>query len=242
MIHLMISSADGIASFISAISAVISAVAVAVALYYNHQTQKQYVESLAPQLSMRLDNYNHRIFLLIQNTGGTKATDIIIDVSSIGNNGDGELMLDKLFSQTFELHPYETVQAMVALSGENAATGKLYPIVTVNVSYYIPGEKQGKRVKYSRTVSLSKIYDNKEHADVNMDLHEIKSSLKSTARASVRTANYLDGNQVCVFDEIDILANKSLRNDLCEAIKGNDEVIVCEESETINKTTSLPNE
>jgi hypothetical protein len=145
-------------------------------------------------------------------------------------------MLDKLFSQTFELYPGETVQAMVAISGENISTGTLYPKIIVDVSYQIPGRKQ--RVEYSRTVTFSKIYDPKVHADVNMDLRSIESSLKSTASATVRTANYLDGCQVAEFDEIDLLARKSLRNDMCEVIETGKKVAVKDRSQTIRDCIS----
>ena len=105
----------------------------------------------------------------------------------------------------------------MAISGENITTGILNPKITVDVSYLIYGTKT--KVQYTRTVTFSKVYDTKIFADVNMDLKDVESSLKATARAAVRTANYLDGNQVSVFDESNILAGKSLQNDMCSAIK-----------------------
>lgn len=117
-----------------------------------------------------------------------------------------------MFSQLYDLYPNETIQAMVAVSEENLGSGNLYPKILVNVSYYIYGKKI--KVQYTRTVTFSKVYDTKILADINMDLKDIEASLKATARAAVRTANYLDGNQVAVFDELNILAGKSLKNDM----------------------------
>lgn len=227
---------NGVAILISSISAFISAIAVVVALYYNSKTQKQYKKSLEPQLSMRIDKFDGLLYLLTENTGKTAAKDIKVDVQSIEYNGANELMLDNLFLQTYELYPNETVQAMVAISGENISTGTLYPRIIVDVSYQIPGRKQ--KVEYSRTVTFSKIYDTKVHADVNMDLRGIETSLKSTARATVRTANYLDGHQVAEFDELNILAGKSLRNDMCEVIETGKKVTVKDRSQTIQDCLS----
>lgn len=210
---------NGISILIASLSALISAIAVGVALYFNVKTQYQHKKSLEPQLSMRGEKYKGVLYLLVQNTGRTAAQNIKIDVKSIENNGSNELILDDLFSQSYDLYPNETIQAMVAISEENVDTGNLYPKITVNVSYCIYGTKM--KVQYTRTVTFSKVYDAKIFADVNMDLKDVESSLKATARAAVRTANYLDGNQVTVFDELNILAGKSLKNDMCSAIESN---------------------
>lgn len=207
----------GISILIASISALISAIAVGVALYFNCKTQSQHKKGLEPQLSMRVDKYDGMLYLLIQNTGRTAALNIKINVNSIEDNGSQGLNLDTLLSQPFELYPNETIQAMVAISGENMVTGALYPKITVDVSYYIYGGK--KEVQYTRTVTFSKIYDTKVFADVNIDLRDVESSLKATARAAVRTANYLDGVQVTVSDELNILAGKSIKNDMCSAIE-----------------------
>jgi hypothetical protein len=206
---------NGISILIASVSAFISAIAVVVALFFNVKTQNQYKKSLEPQLSMRGENFENVLYLLVQNTGRTAAQNIKIDVKSIENNGSNELMLDDLFSQSYDLYPNETIQAMVAISEENLTTGNLYPKIIVNVSYFIYGTK----VQYTRTVTFSKVYDTKVFADVNMDLKNVESSLRATARAAVRTANYLDGNQVAVFDELNILAGKSLKDDICSTIE-----------------------
>jgi hypothetical protein len=201
----------GLSIIVASISTLISAIAVVIALFYNARTQKQYRKSLEPQLSMRLDKYDSKLYLLVQNTGRTAAENISIAVESIENNGANDLMLDALFSQEYELYPNETIQAMVAISGENVATGTLYPKITINISYHIYGTKI--KVQYARTITFSKVYDSKVLADVNMDLKDVESSLKATARATARTANYLDENRVSTFDELNIISDSSLEKD-----------------------------
>lgn len=94
-------------------------------------------------------------------------------------------------------------------------TGVLYPKVIVDVSYYIIGSKT--KIQYPRIVAFLKVYDTKVFADINVDLKDIESFLKATAKATIRTANHLDRNRGTVFDKLDVLAAKSLQNDLLSA-------------------------
>jgi len=231
---------NGIAILITSVSTLISAIAVVIALYFNVLTRNQHKKSLEPQLSMRGETYKSMLYLLIQNTGRTAAENIKIDVKSIENNGSNVLLLDDLFSQTYDLYPNEKIQAMVAISEENIVTGNLYPMITANVSYYIYGTKT--KIQHSRTVTFSKQYDIKIFADVNVDLKDVESSLKATARSAVRTANYLDGNQVTVFDELNILAGKSLKNDMYSAIESTKKEIIKDRTATIDECMSKMHE
>ncbi len=206
---------NGVSILVSSVSALISAIAVVIALYFNAKTQNQHKKSLEPQLSMQGETINGMLYLHVQNAGRTAAQSIRIDVISIEGNGSNALSLDSLFSQSFDLYPNEKIQAMVAISGENIGTGKLYPKLTVRIIYYVFGTKS--EIQYTRTVTFSDGYDTKIFADVGIDLDEITSYLGATARATVRTANYLDGTQVAVFDELNILAGASLKTDLCFA-------------------------
>lgn len=51
-----------------------------------------------------------------------------------------------------------------------------------------------------------------------MDNREMESAVNNISRASIRVANYLDGCNVAPFDELNILAKTSLRNDMVEAL------------------------
>ena len=89
------------------------------------------------------------------------------------------------------------------------------------------------------------IYDNgyapKSYTDDenNLGLGDTASDIDAIARAVVRIANYLDGCQVAKFDELNILAGKSLRNDLVEALKTREEVPILSRIETIEMSLGI---
>lgn len=86
----------------------------------------------------------------------------------------------------------------------------------MNVKYYVG--KRKKPHKYKRTITFISAYSDKISADVNMNMGSLESSARSIARATVRTANYLDGNKVAIFDELNIISDKCLANDLHNAL------------------------
>lgn len=222
---------NGVLILVEGFSVIASVAAVVVALFLSLRTQRQYTKSLEPQLSMRLEKYDLKLYLTVRNTGRTAAQDLRINIKSIKNNGAEGIANNNILSQSCELYPDETIQAMVAVSGENMSTGTLYPKLTIDVSYLI--YRTIIRKNYARTITFSKVYDSKIYADVNMDLKNAESSLKATARAAVRTANYLDGNQVLVFDELNILAGKSLQNDMCSALASAEKETIKDRKSTI---------
>lgn len=228
------------AVFISAISTLIAAVSATVAIVSNIISQKHYKNSMLPQLSMKLVNYNNILYLQIKNTGRTVARNVNIKPLSIKNNGQNN---DKpytsgLFSMKFELYPEETVQSEVGLHC-NTICNSSFPQLSLDVEYSVDGIK--KKTKYNRTVTFAPAYDNKVIADINMDKSAIEQSLRSISKASVRTANYLDGHQVAAFDELNFCANESLKNDLMEALgKGGCKVL--SRAETLDKVLKPENQ
>ena len=211
-------SAGDMIGYVAGFEAFIGSVSLgALALWQNQQIHKQHIESLEPTLSMRLVCVGHKLNLIVDNTGSTEAKDIQINVLSINNNGNlNKLDLDELFNTSFELYPKESVQGQVAISGANIMT-KIFPQIRVRVSYLRPD--LNRRKEYERTVTYSDGYNSKVIADINYDNHKMEFDIDKIARASVRMANYLDGHQVAKFDELDILAGCSLRNDLIDAIR-----------------------
>lgn len=204
---------EKISILISAIAALIAAISTAAAIWANIMNRKQHRKSIEPQLSMELVNFNNVLYLQIKNTGKTVATDIRIKPKTLKNNGDNdnEINLAGLFATDFELYPEELVQTEVALCYDTICS-QAFPQLTLLVSYKQLGAK--KSVNYTRTITYAPAYNSKILADVNLDTHNIESSLRHISRASVRTANYLDGHQVAEFDELDILSGKSFENDL----------------------------
>lgn len=197
--------------FISALAVLVAAVSATVAIIGNRRSQKHYKQSILPQLSMKLIEYDYKLFLYIKNTGKTAATNITIKPISIKNNGDRELETGKLFETSFELYPEEAVQDTVAFFGSNIMYSA-FPQITVEVNYNTSDSKR--ETSYSRTITFFPSYTTKISADVKMKTDNIESSLRCISRATLRTANYLDGCQIEPIDEVNILANKSLENDL----------------------------
>lgn len=168
------------------------------ALWQNQQIHKQHIESLAPGLSMNLIELSGLLYLTIENTGLTVAKEINISVETIENNGENsELMLDDLFSTTFELYPKEAVQGRITVAGANIATD-IFPQITVTVSYLWPQLKR--REEYKRRVIYDNGYAENKSIGININNGSMESDIDKIARAAVRVANYLDGRQVAKFD------------------------------------------
>ena len=225
-------NANLLATIFTGISSLVAAIALIISVVYNMKTQKQYKQSIEPQITLKLIEIQHLLSLVIKNTGKTAAEHVSIKIKGIKNNGErNELMLDDLFSTQFDLYPEEELQGIIAIWGENISSSP-YPILDIDVEYIKAGKK--KATKYHRNIILSKAYDKKVYADVKLDLSKVESNLKSLSRAAVRTANYLDGCQVGSFDELEIIAGKTLKNDISDAIIGDkDEVL--SRTETIKK-------
>lgn len=221
---------------VSIISATISTISVIVTVFFNTKNQKQYNRSLEPALSFQLVEYSHMLFLKVTNTGKSAAQDIQIKINSIENNGEEELLLDDIFKTEFEMYPGETTQGSIAFWGENCIE-HTFPKVNINVKYKKHISK--KYEQYTRTVIFNSSYGEKVIADVNMDLHDISSSMNNIARANIRTANYLDGHQVSPIDELNLLANRSLRDDLQKVKNENTESNIIDRSTTIEQRMSI---
>lgn len=225
-------SAANLSAFISALAVSVAVISALVAIIGNRRNQKHYKDSIRPQLSMKLVDYDYMLYLFVKNTGKTAAKNIRIVPTSIENNGSDEMHLGGLFKSSFELYPEETVQSQIADLGSNIAFSA-FPKVTLDVSYTEGNQK--KTISFTRTVSYHPAYDNKVSAEVKMDTNRIERSLGCISRAAVRTANYLDGHQIAPFDDINLLAGKSLENDLHKTL-GQVESPVISREESIKKT------
>lgn len=199
---------------ISAFAVLVAVVSVIAAFCANRQNKKQYTASVQPQLTMSLVEFDSRLYLRVKNTGKTAAKNIKVTVNKIANNGtSGKLSLDDLFNSDFELYPEEIVQGQVAFCGRSLCCS-VFPVVDIDVSYTVDDTK--KKYNYNRSVTYQSAYTEKIMADVNFDTRQMEDALSGIARSSVRVANYLDGRQVAAFDELNILAKRSLKNDLLE--------------------------
>ncbi|MBR4628698.1 MAG: hypothetical protein IKO47_13590 [Ruminococcus sp.] len=227
-------------TIITAVTAIVSVIIATIALI---QTHRQYKDGIQPQLSMKLLEYDGFLYLQIKNTGGLAAKNIRVNVLKVENNGaSNQLNLGRLFKQSFELYPEEIVQDRVALFGASIADDA-FPQIVLKAEYSVG--KRKKTIKLQRTITFVSAYAEKIAADVNMNMSNIESSARSIARAVVRTANYLDGNQVYYSDELNILSGKSLANDLHNTLRQSEEPVKSRE-ETIraaigSERTEIPN-
>lgn len=204
------------AVLVAVASALIAALSALLSFCANCQNRKQYQESIQPQLTMSLVEYNSWLYLKIKNTGKLPAKCIRIILEKISNNGGfDEFIPDALFNSDFELYPEEMVQGKVAIQGGDIAHA-IFPQVNISVTYHSPTKK--KACHYSRIVTYQSAYAEKIVTDVHMDTSNIEDSLNKSMRATVRMANYLDGRQVAPFDELNILAGESLKRDLYSAL------------------------
>lgn len=204
---------------ISMVSAIIALISAGASIYFNTRNQKQYNRSLEPALSFKLVEYESILYLQIINTGKSAAHDIEIHINRLENNGNREeLMLDTIFNEKFELYEGETTQGSIALWGENIME-HTFPKLFIDVKY--KKHITQKYESFSRKVFFCPSYGEKVYANVNLDLRDISQSISSIARANLRTANYLDGCQIAPYDELNILAHKSLHDDMLDIQKGN---------------------
>ena len=154
-----------------------------------------------------------------------------LKIKKIENNGDrNELNLDALFDKEFELYPGESTQGRIAFWGETVCSSA-FPKIDINVQY--KKGVTGKLVNMERTVIFSPSYDNKIYGDFNIDLRELNKNMNVMAKANLRTANYLDGCQVAPFDELNILAHRSLHDDLQSVKDGENTSTVMERLDVI---------
>lgn len=119
--YITIWGASDVLSFYGAVLSFIGTVALGtLALWQNHLINKQNLDNMQPALSMRLTSVGSFLYLRVENTGMSVADNISISVLKLQNNGDvNDLLLDELFSSSFELHPKEIVQGRVAIDGSN---------------------------------------------------------------------------------------------------------------------------
>lgn len=64
-------------------------------------------------------------------------------------------------------------------------------------------------------------------------MNEMNKNISRIAKANLRTANFLDGCQVAPFDDLNILANKSLHDDMLDIQQGIKQSNIQSRNETI---------
>lgn len=171
------------------------------------------------------------LMLRVTNTGRSAAKDVLIEIKRIENNGDrNELELDDLFGKEIELYPNESTQGRIAFWGATICSSA-FPKINIDIRY--KKGVTGEQVHIERTIIFSPLYDEKIYGDFNIDLRELNKNMDVMAKANLRTANYLDGCQVAPFDELNILAHKSLHDDLQSVKRGENILTVMKREDVI---------
>ena len=203
-----------IQTIISIASMIVSICAVTVSIYYNHKNHVQYLKSLEPSLTFKFFELDSRLFLKTINSGKSAAKDISIKILEIENNGenDSDFIFDKYQENKFDLYPGESTQDAITYWRKTLSNNS-FPKIYIEVKYRNP--ISDKQIIFKRNVLFSPSYDNKIYCEINnADFDKINDSIYAIARANIRTANYLDGNKICAFDELDIISDRNLRDDL----------------------------
>ena len=97
-------SDNSTANIIALVSVIISGIAVLSSTYFSVQTRKQYIDSLSPLLSFRLYEKSGYLFLRIENTGQSEATEISLTFKELSNNGEqNKFELDEILKSELTL-------------------------------------------------------------------------------------------------------------------------------------------
>lgn len=221
---------------ISIISAVIALASAVASILFSCKTQKQYLKSIEPALSFNLFRCDPYLYLQVTNTGQSPATEIRIKVKEIINNGEiNELSLDKVYDTDFDLYPTERTQGRVAICGENIIE-HVFPRVSIYVEY--KDKATNREHVYNRTIIYNPSLGETVRAKVDMNLKDIQHDIHTMAKANLRTANYLDGYQVLEYDDFNIIADRSLYNDLVNVSKGKEESNIKSRNSILDKIAS----
>lgn len=194
---------------IALFSLAISVLAVIITLIFNIISHKQYIRSLNPLLSFRLTKHDYNLYLSISNTGHSEVQNLIINIKSIHNNGkETSLELDELSKKEITLFPNETINGVIAQSGDNISE-TTFPYIELDISY-IKGNDR-KKEKYSRTITFTNDYKD------SIDLSKLEENITSVAYSNNRIANYIEGRCLFKFDELNVYPNNSLYKDMKDA-------------------------
>lgn len=196
------------------VAAIVAIVAVMVAVCSNIQSQLQYRDSIQPQLSMSLIEQDYSLYLQIKNTGGLPIKEAKITVTNIRNNGDqNKLRLESLFDMQFDLFPEETIRGEVAMFGASIVN-HAFPQIDISVEYKVPGKC--KKVSYARSVTYIGCGPDTRAARA---VESVSAQVESLSRFVARMACYLDGTRQYAFDHLNVLPERTLKEDLKDLLE-----------------------
>jgi hypothetical protein len=197
------------------ISAIVAGLALLASIIFNHQTRKQYFESLKPLLSMSLFENGGFIFLSVKNTGLTEARNIKIEFDRMMDSGDrNSFDISPVFEKELQLFPEEMIQGPIALYGGNMC-GLPAPSIYVKITYIYAKKK---KARYERQVSFTQNVEMGK--DIENSLLDISKRLNEISYSNNRMANYFEGRCLFKFDELNVMPKDSLFDDMKDAFQG----------------------
>lgn len=207
-------SDNSTANIIALVSVIISGIAVLISTYFSVQTRKQYIDSLSPLLSFRLYEKSGYLFLRIENTGQSEATEISLTFKELSNNGEqNKFELDEILKSELTLYPNETVTGGICRSGRNIVTS-IAPVIKIEVSYIKGNTKE--KIQFFRCICYTGTND--ENVFMKCELEDISRKLNEISCSSNRMANYFEGRFFLKSDVINAYPSSSMYKDLKDAI------------------------
>ena len=215
---LQIIADSSMANKIAFISMLVSGIALVSSIYFNHQTEVQYIESLSPLLSFSLAKKGGSLYLTVTNTGQSEAVDINITFEELKNNGSqNAFKIDEVFKNAMTLYPNEIIAGCISGSGKNIVT-TIAPLVRLHVSYKKGNTKE--REEYSRWVCYSGNIDKNigENSQLEKKLESISERLNEISYSNNRMANYFEGRYFLKMDKISAYPASNLYQDVKDAV------------------------
>ena len=207
-------SDNSTANIIALVSVIISGIAVLSSIYFSVQTRKQYIDSLSPLLSFRLYEKSGYLFLRIENTGQSEATEISLTFKELSNNGEqNKFELDEVLKSKLTLYTNETVTCGICRSGRNIVTS-IAPVIKIEVSYIKGNTKE--KIQFFRCICYTGTND--ENVFMKCELEDISRKLNEISCSSNRMANYFEGRFFLKSDVINAYPSSSMYKDLKDAI------------------------
>lgn len=188
-------------------------------LIINIINQFRIIKNSEPQLTFSLRNMNGALYLMVENTGLTKATNINIDIKKLYNNGNDPLIEPFIFTIPFELAANEKVQAIISECKINY-NSRVFPFINIKVSYF-QNSFFNKKVQYERQVFFSESLEHQVYVNTNFDneFKDLKVSINKIHSDLIRMANYFDGFQVNDYENTSITSGQTFQNHLVNALK-----------------------